>query len=420
MNFLIVDDYASNRKLLRAALEAEGHEVVEAGDGVEALAVLERRSVDAVITDILMPTMDGFRLCHEIRKSEKFDSSVPVVLYTATYNSPSDRKLAETVGADCYLLKPAPTAAILGAVSEAQQKAKGRSTSNAPVVDDSYVLEQYSAALVRKLEHRNSDLNEALASLQSAHENILALNVNLETRVAQRTAALDAANKELEAFSFSVSHDLRAPLRHITGFAKLLETSAGPQLNGESRMLLGHITDATERMNQLIEALIEFARTSRADLACVAVDLEKLLDEALASVHADTKGRSIQWQRSLLPTARGDATLLRQVFVNLLSNAIKYTRTRDPAVIEIGARSGRADEVVIFVRDNGVGFDVRHADGLFGVFRRFHHADEFEGTGIGLANAHRIVTRHGGAIWAEAAINRGATFFFSLPGPHSA
>lgn len=415
MNLLIVDDHPTNRKLLRAALEAEGHKVEEAGDGEEALEVLGRDCMDAVISDILMPKMDGFRLCHQIRKGDKLNSGIAVILYTATYNSPSDRELAQTVGADCYLLKPAPTAVLLGAVREAQQKAKDRPTCNVTGADTAYVLEQYSAALVRKLEHRNSDLQQALVDLQVAHEHILELNQNLEIRVRQRTAALEAANEELEAFSFSVSHDLRAPLLHIDGFAQLLKESTAGKLDADSQQCLGHIVGAAKRMGELIQALLSFARTSREHLNLADVDLERVLEGALAEVCADTESRNIQWQRSRLPKVRGDATLLGQVFVNVIANAIKYTRARDPAVIEIGARPGRADEVVVFVRDNGVGFDLRHADRLFGVFQRLHRADEFEGTGIGLANARRILTRHGGAIWAEAAIGRGATFLFSLP-----
>jgi signal transduction histidine kinase len=415
MNLLIVDDYANNRKLLRAALEAEGHRVAEASDGVEALDMLGRDCVDAVISDILMPRMDGFRLCREIRKGEKLNCGIPVVLYTATYNSPSDRELAQIVGADCYLLKPSPTAALLDAVREAQQKARQRPIPEVTGVDDTYVLEQYSAALVRKLEHRNTELQEALGDLQVAHEHILALNQNLEIRVAQRTAALEAANEELEAFSFSVSHDLRGPLLHIDGFAQLLKESTAGRLDEEGAKYREYIVGAAERMGELIQALLTFARTGRAPLNLADVDLEEVLEWALAEVRGDTQSRNIQWQRSRLPKAHADAKLLGQVFVNLIANAIKYTRTRDPAVIEIGARPGRADEVVVFVRDNGVGFDLRYAERLFGVFQRLHRADEFEGIGIGLANAHRIVTRHGGAIWAEAAVDRGATFFFSLP-----
>jgi signal transduction histidine kinase len=416
MNLLIVDDYPQNLTLLRTGLEAAGHRVIESADGLEALEVLSREPVDGVIADILMPNLDGFRLCHEIRNSRRFNNLVPVILYTATYNSPSDRQLAATLGADAYLLKPAPVAVIVDAIRAAQKKAHdGVAAPARRRVDEHYVLEQYSAALVRKLEQRNTEMHDGMASLQAAHERIRELNQTLEARVAQRTSALAAANKELETFSFSVSHDLRAPLRHIAGFAQLLDESAGTQLDAENREFLGQIITAAKRMDQLIDAVIDFAHTSRTELEPAEVDLETILDEALAMLQTDIGRRNIRWQRSPLPTVRGDATLLRTVLVNLLSNAIKYSSTRDPALIEIGTRRGRAGESVVFVRDNGVGFDPRYAERLFGVFQRLHRADEFEGTGVGLANVQRIITRHGGTVWAEAAVNQGATFFFSLP-----
>jgi PAS domain S-box-containing protein len=239
------------------------------------------------------------------------------------------------------------------------------------------------------------------------------LNELVESRVEQRTDVLDAANKELEAFSFTVSHDLRAPLRRISGFAHLLEEKLSPTL-GEEREFLAQIINGTAQMDHLIEALLEFARTSRTEMHFREVDLEGLLDEAVALLHLDFERRKIELRRRTLPTVRGHATLLRQVFINLLSNAVKYTRTREAAVIEVGARREGENEV-IFIRDNGVGFDMRYAEKLFGVFQRLHRADEFEGTGVGLANVKRIVTRHGGAIWAEAQIGQGATFYFSLP-----
>jgi light-regulated signal transduction histidine kinase (bacteriophytochrome) len=237
----------------------------------------------------------------------------------------------------------------------------------------------------------------------------------LETRVEQRTAALVAANKELEAFSFTVSHDLRAPLRRISGFTQLLQETASSALNGENRHFLQHIVDGTAQMERMIGALLEFSRTTRAEMRFGEIDLEALLDEALVLLHSELGDRPIEWQRRALPKVRGDKTLLRQVLVNLLSNAIKYTRTCEPAFIEIGAQQGQDHEIVVFIRDNGVGFDMRYAEKLFGVFQRMHRADEFEGTGIGLATAQRIVTAHGGSIWADAEVNRGATFFFSLP-----
>jgi len=415
LKILIADDFPINLKLLRTGLESEGHQVVEAANGVEALALLEHEPVDAVISDILMPSMDGFRLCGEIRKSTKHYRDIPLILYTSTYDSLADRALADSVGADAYILKPAPAAALIAAVREIR-----RNTFRQPKVvsgaDETYVLKQYNAVLVRKLETRNGEVQDSLLKLQIAHDQIVELNQLLETRVAQRTAALDTANKELEAFAFSVSHDLRAPLHRISGFAQLLTDSAASPMHEADRETLGNITGASAQMSHLIDALLAFARTSRAEMYFVEVDLDILIDRVIADLHVDCRGRKIEWRRTNLPKVHGDAILLHQVLVNLLSNAVKYTRTRDQAVIEIGARSGRNNETVIFVSDNGVGFDMRYADKLFGVFQRMHGADEFEGTGIGLANAQRIVTRHGGSIWANAVLGRGATFSVSLPG----
>ena len=414
LRILIADDSPRNLTLLRAVLECEGHLVVEASNGVEALAILDQEPVDAVISDILMPSMDGFQLTREIRRSAKSYSEVPLILYTATYDSPADRALADAVGADAYILKPAPTATLIAALRDALGRAPRRPMA-APAADHVNVLEQYNAALVHKLESRNAEVQESLAELQSAHEHIVELNRLLESRVTQRTAALATANRELEAFSFSVSHDLQAPLRRINGFVELLKVSASSQLDDDSMRSLTHVIEASAQMTQLIQALLAFARTSRTEMHFGEVDLNILVDQAIGELRSDTRGRIIEWRRNALPKVHGDPILLHQVLANLLSNAVKYTRTRDPAVIEIGTREGRNDEVVIFVRDNGVGFDTRFAGKLFGVFQRMHRADEFEGTGIGLANAQRIVTRHGGSIWADAAPGSGAAFYFSLP-----
>lgn len=414
LKFLIADDFPINLKILRSGLESEGHQVVEAANGVEALALLEREPVDAVISDILMPSMDGFRLCGEIRKSTKHYSDIPLILYTSTYDSPSDRALADSVGADAYILKPAPAAALIAAV-----RAIRRNTPRQPTVasegENDCVLEQYNAALVRKLETRNGEAQESLLKLQIAHDQIVELNQLLETRVAQRTAALDTANKELEAFAFSVSHDLQAPLHRISGFAHLLTISAASPMHETDRETLGQIIGASAQMSHLIDALLAFARTSRSEMHFTEVDLDILIDSVIADLDVDCRGRAIEWRRTILPKVHGDAILLHQVLINLLSNAVKYTRTRDKAVITIGARNGRNNETVISVSDNGVGFDMRYADKLFGVFQRMHRVDEFEGTGIGLANAQRIVTRHGGSIWANAVLDGGATFSVSLP-----
>ncbi len=257
----------------------------------------------------------------------------------------------------------------------------------------------------------NTDVEE----LRTAEEKVRQLNDELEHRVVERTTQLEVVNKELEAFSYSVSHDLRAPLRHIAGFVNLLEESAGSQLPAEGQRFLHVIADSARQMGQLIDDLLVFSRMGRGELKKEAVDLDTLVTETIAGLAHDTAGRNIRWHRSQLPQVSGDRQMLRQVFVNLIANAIKYTRPRDPAEIEIGAESGPEGEVIVHVRDNGVGFDMDYADKLFGVFQRLHSDEDFEGTGIGLANVRRIVARHGGRTWAEARVDAGATFYFSLP-----
>jgi light-regulated signal transduction histidine kinase (bacteriophytochrome) len=256
---------------------------------------------------------------------------------------------------------------------------------------------------------------------REAEQEVAALNVELEQRVLERTAQLAAANQELEAFAYSVSHDLRAPLRHISGFANVLAEVAGDALGDESNHCVKAITTSVSEMGALIDDLLEFSRTGRAELRIADVDMGQALSEALLPLQRETAGRDLEWSVGALPHVVGDHALLRQVWSNLLDNAVKYSRDRAPACIAVGVRDGDSDgdgdarETVFFVRDNGVGFDMQYADKLFGVFQRLHRSTEFEGTGIGLANVQRVITRLGGRVWAEAEPDKGATFFFSLP-----
>jgi PAS domain S-box-containing protein len=239
-------------------------------------------------------------------------------------------------------------------------------------------------------------------------------NEQLEQRVIERTAQFEAANKELEAFSYSVSHDLRAPLRHISGFVEMLKEHAGTQLDAKGQGYMDTIMNSAKRMGDLIDDLLIFSKTGKSEMRMGKVNLDRLAREVVKELQNDLQGREVVWKIDGLSEVYGDAAMLRQVWVNLIGNAVKYSRPRSRAEIEIGTNQ-EEKETVFFVRDNGVGFDPQYAGKLFGVFQRLHSSDEFEGTGIGLANVRRIILRHGGRTWAEGRLDGGAVFYFSLP-----
>jgi signal transduction histidine kinase len=255
---------------------------------------------------------------------------------------------------------------------------------------------------------------DVITARKEAEEQVRHLNLELEGRVDQRTAQLEATNKELEAFSYSVSHDLRAPLRAVDGFAGVLVEDHSSRLDAEGLRVIGVIRHEATRMGQLIDDLLAFSRVGRGEMRSVEIDLTSLARAVFAECAAGAAGRQVRLNLNPLLPARGDPSLIRQVLVNLLSNAIKYTRPRAEAEVELGSRADGNDNVY-WVKDNGVGFDPRYAHKLFGIFQRLHSDEEFKGTGVGLALVQRIVSRHRGRVWAEGKPNEGAVFYFTLP-----
>ena len=253
-----------------------------------------------------------------------------------------------------------------------------------------------------------------ISERRRAEEEIGALTADLERRVQERTHALVEANKELESFSYSISHDLLAPARQIQGYVELLTAACGDQLSEKARHYLKTISDVGGEMGQLITDLLSFLRTGRVEVRETSIPLGQMVQDCVHDLEMARRDRRIEWNVTPLPMVLGDPSLLKHMLANLLGNAVKYTRPRDPARIEVGCAGREDGRVVLFVRDNGVGFDPQYVHKLFNVFQRLHQAEEFEGTGIGLATVARIIARHGGRVWAEGALNEGATFYFTL------
>lgn len=370
---LLIEDERTQRVVLRTALERDGFEVEEAEDGVRGLQAFASVQPDIVLLDVRMPDMDGFAVCSALRRQPR-GNRVPILMLTVLNDIESINRAYE-VGATDFITKPVAWA-VLGHRLRYMLRAS----------DAFQDLAKSEAELVRRVAERTAELEMA--------------NVNLEV-----------ANRELEAFTYSVSHDLRAPLRAINGFAALLSANEMTALSPAGQDLLGRVVANATRMDQLINDMLEFSRVTRATLKGRNVDLHSLAKEIAEELRNINPAAEVEI--GPLPAVNGDRAMLRQVLANLIGNALKYSAKKDQPRIEIGATLSEG-ETIYFVRDNGAGFDMRYAGNMFKLFRRLHTESEFPGTGVGLVIVKRIIERHGGKVWAESTLGEGACFHFTL------
>ncbi len=362
---IVVDDERPQLDALCTVLEEEGYAVLGCGTPGEALKALGERDFDVMLSDLNMPEMDGIAL---IRRSLELQPGLVPVLMTGQGSIPTAVE-AMKVGALDYVLKPFRLASIRPVLQRAIE--------------------------IRRLRVHNRELQEA---------------------VARRTQQLEAANRELDSFAARIAHDLRGPLLAVLGFSRIVQELNAGRLAGPSEGYLARVIAAGERGDRMIADLLAFARMGDRPVQQAQVDLDETVRTARLALDVPTPDHPVEWVIAPLPTVRGDASLLEQVFVNLLSNALKYSGKRAKSLIEVGAEPASRGGHTVWVRDNGVGFDPAYADRLFSPFQRLHRTEDFEGNGMGLANVRRIIERHGGTVSAESAPDEGATFRLWFPG----
>jgi len=439
---LIVDDAPENIQLLTEMLQ--GYCLpVPASSGLQALKIAnDDPAPDVILLDILMPGMSGYEVCTRL-KSEPKTKNIPIIFVTALKDKNEEHKGLELGAAD-YITRPfnadlvktriryqleikryralhdgvplQPVPAIPAASQDLHRELSERKRLQEELLNLNQELE--SGLALRQAQLAESAVELAAAREELQQESLLRVESQLEVsalkeKLARQGNELESVKRELEGLSFSISHDLRAPLRHLLGFSSALLEDYGDTLDGTAQSFLGCITKAAHKMESQIEALLALSRVSRHELSFASVDLSQLVRQSAASLQDSAPERQAVFTIADELEVHADATLLRAAIDNLLGNAWKYTGKREAAQIEFGQQQ-EGDSAVYYVRDNGAGFDMKYADRLFGAFQRMHKESEFEGTGVGLATVQRIIRRHGGKIWADAEVDGGATFFFTL------
>jgi hypothetical protein len=415
-NILIVDDRDDKRMAMETIVEGLGENIIMANSGKEALRCLLNHDFAVILLDVNMPGMDGFETANLIRQ-RKSSEHTPIIFVTGISDTETHVSRGYSLGAVDYILTPVVAEVLRTKVMVFVELFKKtvqlrRQAERLRAAHDE--LETRVEERTRQLAAANESLLAEVGERQRIEEQIRKMNADLEQRVLDRTAELAEANQELEAFTYSVAHDLQAPLRNIQSYAQMLEEDYGAAMQPEAVQYLQRIGARGKYMAQLVADLLNLSRIAKQDLNRQDTDLQALVAEAVATAKAEMKiDRVVEWQIGDLTPVACDPNLLKQVFANLLSNAVKYTQFRPKATIEIG-RIHKDGDSLVYIRDNGVGFDMRYADKLFGVFQRLHPPGDFEGTGVGLATVARIIRKHGGTIWAESEQNKGATFYFTL------
>lgn len=414
-NILLVDDREDKRLAMESIISELGQNIVQANSGREALRHLLSQEFAVILLDVNMPGMDGFETALLIRQRKSLEN-IPIIFVTAVSDTETHVSRGYSLGAVDYILAPIIPEILRAKVNVFVELFKITEKVRRQAED----LKIAQRDLELRVQHRTNELAIANTALKMeiterkrAEEDLRQLNADLEQRVADRTAELQAANKDMEAFTYSIAHDLRAPVRQIHGFSEILREDFFELMPIEAQNYIKRIGTKSRDMGQMVDDLLNLFGIAKQTLDYQNVNLNEIVKETVAGVNGETTSRAIQWDIHHLPEMRCNYGLMKQVFHNILSNAVKYTRPKNPARIEIGCNHIN-NEDVIYVRDNGVGFDMNYADRLFGVFQRLHRADEFEGVGIGLALVARIIGKHSGRIWAESEVGHGATFSFTL------